>query len=197
MYTRPDGTTATAAEAVDECGVLRDGFTIGRKMMLTDSVRPPAADRITFADLAELGTLPKAIPPAIATELEPIARDLATLANRKAAEDVRHRLELAHARISTKLEAERDAMRMGVYTLAGNAAEIEAGWAGQEAALSWITTTWAAIEGAMTALRDAAPAGNGWDRALAGAGLSQGHDAAPAASGWDSALSSAGLAKRN
>lgn len=188
-YLKPDGSPATAEEALD-AGALRPGYSL-RSGLLTADAAPPAGDRMTIADLATLAEIPKTIPGPIAQTLQPIAADLAQVGNRQGAQDLMHRLEVEHTRLATKLESEKDAMRMGAFAATGNAAEIEAGWAGIEAALAWIGTVWATLDGALNAFRDAAP--DPW-KGVVGVRTPTA-DAGAAATGWDRALASAGMAR--
>ncbi|MGP9818990.1 hypothetical protein ACTZWW_03150 [Salinarimonas sp. NSM] len=154
MYRRPNGTECDATEALDGRGALRDGFTIGRRMMMADAAPSFAGDRLTVADLAKVGSLPATVPPGVVTEeLQDIARRLAAVPNRAEAESIMHAVEIAHATIRVGLERDRQFAARG--QIAGTPAELEAEFRGKEAALAWLETVHSVLKGATQGLRDA------------------------------------------
>jgi hypothetical protein len=151
-YLRRDGTAAAPEEAMHN-GVLRDGYSAAVGIQFADTRSVPfATDRITLRDLGTLGELPAAVPKSLHPDLEPLAKAIPQVSNRRAAEELMHALKLEHTRISSRMATER--MNIGRFDQS-YAQTLEAAWPGMEAALSWIVTVHQVLEGSTKAFRDA------------------------------------------
>ena len=136
-------------------GVVRDGEHVRVPLMMADSARPRLdAGRMTMRDIAEMGRLPAGISAGDAEELQPIAEALRTIGNRERALEIKHQIEIAHTRISTRLDGMQRAAQFGSYGPNGQD-QIEEDVRAMRAALTWLEVVHQTIQGATAGLRDA------------------------------------------
>lgn len=136
-------------------GVVRDGESVRVPMMLADHARPRVdAGRITMRDIAEMGRLPAGISPGDAEQLQPIAEALRSISSRERALEIKHQIEVAHTRISTRLDSMRQAAQFGSYGPNGQD-QIEDDERAMRTAMTWLETVFVTLQGATQGLRDA------------------------------------------